>query len=237
MVGPNAIVAFTVMSGAVIFVLLIACINVANLTLARAAARAREITVRSALGAGRWRIVRQLLIESTVLALMAGAVGLLLTRAIFDALVALTRGQVGMLTAVELDTGMLLFTLVLSLVTPVLFALWPALQASSGDLSTALKSGDRGASFGRSERRRRSILVGAQIALAVTLLVLASLTSRTMYRLLTHRSGVRLLRPVDACRWKLPEPSYPDDASAPRVLRRSARRDRLRSPASGRWGS
>lgn len=189
MVGSNAAVAFGVMSGAVLFVLLIACINVANLTLARATARGREITVRVALGARRWRIVRQLLIESTVLALLAGAVGLLMTSAIFDAMVSLTRGRVGMINEMRIDTGMLIFTLVLSLATPILFALWPAMRASSGDLSTALKSGDRGTSFGRSERRRRSLLVASQIALAVTLLVLASLTSRSMYRLMSIDLG------------------------------------------------
>lgn len=189
MVGPNATMVISLMSGAVFFVLLIACINVANLTLARATARRRELTVRVALGAHRWRVVRQMLIESTVLAVFAGVVGLLLTRVIFDGMVALTRGRVGLVAEMNIDGGMLVFTLLLSLATPILFALWPALRASGGDLTTALKTGDRGASFGRSERRQRGVLVAAQIALALTLLVLASLTSRSMYNLLSIDLG------------------------------------------------
>ncbi len=189
MVGPNAAVVFSLMSAAVVFVLLIACINVANLTLARATARRRELTVRVALGARRWRVVRQLLIESTLLALFAGGVGLLLTRFIFQGLVALTRGRVGLFNELHIDGRMLLFALLLSLTTPILFALGPALRASAGDLSTALKSGGRGASSGRTERRRRGILVGAQITLAMALLILASLSSRSMLNLLSIDLG------------------------------------------------
>jgi len=210
MVGPNATVVFSLMSGAVFFVLLIACINVANMTLARATARRQELTVRVALGARRWHVVRQLLMESTILALVAGALGLLLTRIIFDVLVALTRGRVGLFNELNIDGGMLLFTLLLSLTTPILFALWPALRASAGDLSTALKSGDRGTSFGRSERRQRGVLVAAQITLALTLLVLASLTSRSMYKLLSIDLGFDADNLL-TFQIELPEASYASD--------------------------
>jgi len=207
MVGPNATVVFSLMTGAVFFVLLIACINVANLTLARATARRQELTVRVALGARRWHVVRQLLMESTILALVAGGFGLLLTRVILDAMVALTRARVGLFNELSIDGGMLLFTLLLSLTTPVLFALWPALRASAGDLSTALKSGDRGTSFGRSERRQRGVLVAAQITLALTLLVLASLTSRSMYKLLSIDLGFDATNLL-TFQIELPETSY-----------------------------
>ncbi len=208
MVGTNATMVFSLMSGAVFFVLLIACINVANLTLARATARRRELTVRVALGARRWRVVRQILIESTLLALFAAGVGLLLTRVTFDGLVALTRGRVGLLTEMNIDGGMLVFTLLLSLATPILFALWPALKASGGDLSTELRSGGRGASFGRSERRRRGVLVATQMTLALTLLILASLTSRSMYELLSIDLGFDATDLL-TFQIELPEANYP----------------------------
>ncbi|HKQ74354.1 MAG TPA: ABC transporter permease [Blastocatellia bacterium] len=167
--------------GAVFFVLLIACVNVANLLLARATTREREIAVRAAVGAGRGRIVRQLLTESLLLAMVGGVAGIMLAQWAIDALKTLGPEQLPRLQAVSIDGRILLFTLGVTLLTGVLFGLAPALQAGQVNLNELLKEGGRGG--GGQRRRLRDALVITEVALALALLVGAGLLIRSFWRL------------------------------------------------------
>lgn len=167
--------------GAVAFVLLIACANVANLLLARAATRQKEIALRTVLGAGRLRIMRQLLTESVLLALGGGALGLLFAVWSKDALLSFLPEGVPRLQEVSLDAGVLLFTALTALVTGVLFGLIPALQASKPQLSDVLKDSERGTTGQR--HRVRNGLVIAEVALAFVLLIGAGLMARSFWQL------------------------------------------------------
>jgi predicted permease len=175
--------------GAVGFVLLIACANVGNLLLARATGRMREFAIRAALGAGQWRLLRQSLTESILLALAGGGLGLLLaalcTRAALNALpTGLPRTD-----EVGLDARVLLFTAAISLFTGVLAGLAPALKASQWRLAETLKESGRGAGGGR--RRPQGILVAVEIALALVLLIGAGLMIRTLNALWSIDPGFR----------------------------------------------
>jgi putative ABC transport system permease protein len=201
-----------VLLGAVGFVLLIACANVANLLLARAAARAREIAVRAALGAGRVRLIRQLLAESVVLALAGGILGVLLAYWGITLLLAAAPANVPRLEEVRIDTTVLGFTALLALLTGVFFGLVPALQASTPDLHDTLKDSIRGTTGGRS--RLRHILVVTEVSLALVLLIGAGLLIRSFWHLSNASPGFSADN-VLTVQLVLPASQYPD-ASAQR---------------------
>jgi putative ABC transport system permease protein len=176
-----------VLLGAVGFVLLIACANVANLLLARAAARQKEIAIRTALGASRLRVVRQLLTESIVLSIAGGAIGLLLAMWGADLLLAAIPNNIPWVKEIALDRQVLGFTLAASLATGVVFGLAPALQASRPDLNETLKEGGRGSTSGR--QRARAVLVVSEVALALVLFIGATLMLQTFSRLRNIDAG------------------------------------------------
>jgi putative ABC transport system permease protein len=199
----------TLLLGAVALVLLIACANLANLLAARGAARAREFAVRAAVGASRWHIIRQLLMESLVLALLGGSLGLCLAAWGRDLLVALSPPGVPRFQNLSLNGWVLIFSLALSFVTSVLFGLWPAWHTSRADIQLALKSGGHGSSDGPGARRSRDLLVVAEVALTLILLSTAGLVLKSFANARNLGLGFDPHLLLSA-RVDLPEPSYSD---------------------------
>lgn len=188
--------ALYVMLGAVAFVLLIACANVANLLLVRAAARESEMAVRTALGAGAWRIIRQLVTESVLLAVVGGVFGTLLALWGVDLLLAMAPQGLPRIEEVKVNGTVLLFTAGVTALTGVLFGIFPALTTARANVSGMLKDGMRGSSGGVASRRARNSLVMAEMALAVVLLVGAGLLIRSFSKLLAVDPGFRAERVV-----------------------------------------
>ena len=175
--------------GAVTFVLLIGCANVANLLLASGAARQKEMAIRTALGASRWRVMRQLFTESTILALTGGAVGVLVA---FWGLAAITRllpANFPRLNEIHLDLRILGFTFAASILTGILFGLAPALQVSHRDVQESIRETGRGASGSRRQNRFRQALIVGEVALCVVLLAGAGLLFRSFLRLQSVNTG------------------------------------------------
>ncbi len=195
--------------GAVGLVLLIACANLANLLAARGAARAREFAIRAAVGASRGQIIRQLLIESAVLAMVGGALGLCFAAWGRDLLVALAPPGVTRFEGIALNSWVLLFTLALSFGSSLLFGLWPAWHTSRADIQLALKSGGYASSEAPDARRSRDLLVIAEVALTLMLLSAAGLVLKSF----ANARGLGLgfdPQLLLSARVDLPEPTYAD---------------------------
>ena len=204
--------------GAVAAVLLIACANIANLLLARGTARRREMSIRTALGASRARIVRQLLIESLILAVAGGAAGTVVALWGVDALIRISPVQIPRLNTVHIDRGVLIFTVLASLLTGALCGLLPALQLSRSNPGDALKDGDRGGSSGRGARTRHALVI-AEVALSLMLLASAGLLIRTLGVLQRVSPGFRPERAI-TMQLLLPQTRYANAASMIAFYRR-----------------
>jgi putative ABC transport system permease protein len=178
-----------ILLGAVVVVLLISCANIANLLLARASVRAREMAIRAALGAGRRRILRQLLTESALLGITGGALGSVFAAWGTSALVAIAPADLPRIGEARLDARVLCFTLAVSLVASIVFGLMPALAASKTDLVSSLKESGRSDTASPSRQRLRQALVVAEVSLAVVLLISAGLLLRSFARLLEVSPG------------------------------------------------
>ncbi|HXJ05869.1 MAG TPA: ABC transporter permease [Candidatus Acidoferrum sp.] len=179
----NSRPALLLLLGAVSFVLLIACVNVANLLLARSASRGREVAIRTALGAGRARVIRQLLTESVLLSLAGGLLGVLIAWSALEPLLKLAAGSVPQGAFIGLDPWVLAFTAGVSLLTGLLFGIVPAMRTAKLDLREALNEGSRGSTAGPGQHRLRGALVAMEIALAMLLLVGSGLLLRSFSRL------------------------------------------------------
>jgi putative ABC transport system permease protein len=210
-----------VLLGAVTLVLLIACVNVANLLLARATIRQREISIRAALGASRTRIIRQLLTEGVLLAMMGGAMGLALAYWGVDVLLSVVPMELPSFVHVTIDQRVMLFTLAMSVVSGVLFGIIPALHVSGSGLNDALKEGGRSAAPGR--HRSRRALVISEIALAMVLLVSAGLMIKSFLRILQSDPGFNAEHTLTA-NVALPEAKYQDEAKVKALYRDLAER-------------
>ena len=203
--------ALLVLLVAVVFVLLIACANVANLLLARAAGRQKEIATRTSLGASRWRIVRQLLTESLLLSLLGGALGLALAKWGMDLLLTLAPPDLPRLNNVSLDGRALAFTATITLLTGVIFGLVPALQSSKPNLNETMKDAGRGSTEGGRRQRIRSTLVVLEVATALVLLVGAGLMIKSFWQLQKVDPG---FNPDNALtvQVSLPKTKYPEES-------------------------
>jgi predicted permease len=205
--------------GAVGLVLLIGCVNIANLLLARSSARQREMAIRLAMGAGRGRLIRQLLIESLLLSFLGGAVALAIVAILKNVLLSLVPADMPRLHEVGVNPSVLLFVFVISALTGLLFGLIPALQTSRPDMVVNLKEGSQGAGSGARHHRFRSGLVVVEFALSLVLMIAAGLLLRSFGRLLDVNPGFDSSNVLLARIW-LPVPNNPErDPYRPQVKR------------------
>jgi predicted permease len=188
LVGPQRAELFLLL-GAVGFVLLVACVNIANLLLARSSGRRREIAIRLAVGASRSRLMSQLLTESTLLSLISGLFALVTVLLLKKAIISLAPADIPRLNEVEVSAGVLFFAFLISTVTGALFGLAPALQTANADQIENLREGGRGSGAGRRHTRVSRVLVVSEVALSLVLLVGAGLLLRSFWRVLEVRPG------------------------------------------------
>jgi len=197
-----------VLLGVVFFVLMVGCANVASLLMARAASREREFAIRAALGARRFRIIRQLLVESLLLGLIGGGAGLLLAIWSLDILESFIPRDLPRFNPLRVDPSVLGFTLIASILTAIIFGLAPAFHAAGADINQTLKESGRGSTQGRSQRRWRAALVVVELAMACVLMVGAGLMARSFFAL--HRVDTGFdPRNVVTMQIALPESKYP----------------------------
>jgi putative ABC transport system permease protein len=199
---------------AVGFVLLIACVNLANLLLARGSGRQREIAIRLALGAGRARLIAQLLTESVLLAFVSGCVGLLTVVWLKSALLKFAPPDLPRLNEVTISVSVLFFAFLVSILTGIIFGLAPALQGASPNQIASLREGSRGSGSSKRQMRVSSALVASEVALSLILLVGAGLFLRSFWQILQVRSGFNSRNVVTAQIWL----SFPNDPSQNRYL-------------------
>jgi len=204
--------ALLVLMAAVGFVLLIACANIANLSLARTTERNRELAVRTAMGASRFRLIRQLMTESMLLALIGGALGLFVAYGVATAVSKVSTSSVPRVDTVSIDGGVLLFTLGVSLVTGLFFGLFPAWHASRADIGETMKEGGRSGTASAGKKRIRSALVVAEVSISLVLLVGAGLMIKSFYRVLKADSGFDPTGVLTA-QYSLPNAQYKDAAA------------------------
>jgi putative ABC transport system permease protein len=197
-----------VLMAAVVLVVLIASVNIANLLLARASGRQREMALRMALGAGRTRMVRQMLTESLVLSLIAGVAGVLAAKLTLSFILHFVPASVPRLAEVGVDRTVLLFALLISIFTGIIFGLAPAFQAMKADMTAAIREGAQGSGYSAKTFRLRSVLIVSELALAVVLMVGAGLLLRTFWGLLQENPGFNPSRVVTASVY-LPVPNDP----------------------------
>ena len=203
-----------VLFAAVGFVLLIACVNLANLLLARASGRHREIAIRLALGAGRGRLIAQMLTESVLLAFVSGCVALLTVVVLKNALLNFAPADIPRLNEVTISPGVLFFALMVSVLTGVIFGLVPALQAASPNQISNLREGSRGSGSSKRQMRISSVLVASEVALSLILLIGAGLFLRSFWQLLQVRPGFNPHQVVTAQIWL----AYPNDPNQNRYF-------------------
>jgi predicted permease len=201
--------ALLVLLGAVAFLLLIACANIANLMLVRAASRDKEIAIRTALGASRLRVMRLLLTEGLILSLAGGCLGLLLALWGTEALIAFAPDNIPRLNEVGIDVRVFGFTMAVSLITGIVFGLVPAIHAARPDLNEALKEGTRGSMGSVAGKRTRSVLVAVEVALSLVLLIGAGLMIKSFMRLQQMNLGFNPENVLEAG-LTLPQSRYPE---------------------------
>ncbi len=200
-----------ILLGAVGFLLLIACANVANMLLAQTTGRYREIAIRLAVGAGRWRVIRQLLTESVLLGLAGGAAGILLSIWLKDSLVSFSpQGSIPQTNPIAINSWVLAFAAVISVISGIVFGVAPALHATNTNVDQALKEGCRGTGGGLAARRLRDGLVSCEVALALVLLVGGGLLIRSLVAILQTDPGFNP-RNVVTMQMTLAESKYPKD--------------------------
>src|SRR5580704_15898557 len=188
LVGPQRAELFLIL-GAVGCVLLIACVNIANLLLARSSGRRREIAIRLTMGASRARLARQLLTESTLLSLISGVLALATVLLLKNAIISLAPADIPRLNEVDVSAGVLFFAFLMSMLTGVLFGLAPALQAANPNQVENLREGSRGSGTGKRHTRLSRVLVVLEVAISIVLLAGAGLLLRSFWRVLEVRPG------------------------------------------------